>query len=297
MHSDSTSSAPYVASFSSLDQVLYQLHTVSFFLSPALVPYLFRVLFQFQFARPREIDPERSLRFWFFLAFVFNFGSLWTHATQNPGETGNSILLDFVGPASVPSKLHLLLLDFIIIALEMLLAAIAYETALYEASPKGTEDPLLPIPPETTPSLTPSPSSPLSPNSDSDPTLSSTYAYPPKPPSQPSADAPYVMDVRLSAIYRRLRNPTPAAPERAARAPGENLLPLPNTTPSELTGTLRMILQVRARTRDRQRQAEERRRERQMRNTTTGSRQGGRRTLPGALDVDADDTDDEGPRS
>ena len=80
--------------------MLYQLHTVSFFLSPALVPYLFRVLFQFQFARPREIDPERSLRFWFFLAFVFNFGSLWTHATQNPGETGHSILLDFVGPGA-----------------------------------------------------------------------------------------------------------------------------------------------------------------------------------------------------
>lgn len=122
MHSDSTSSAPYVANLSSasarihlllcvsaacvrhrtlqLDQVLYQLHTVSFFLSPALLPYLSRVLFQFQFAKPRDVDPERSLRFWFFLVVVFNLGSVWSHATENPAQAGNSILLDFVGPGA-----------------------------------------------------------------------------------------------------------------------------------------------------------------------------------------------------
>lgn len=90
-----------------LDQVLYQLHTVSFFLSPALLPYLGRVLFQFQFAKPRDVDPERSLRFWFFLVVVFNLGSVWAHATENPAQAGNSILLDFVGPGASLLFMHL----------------------------------------------------------------------------------------------------------------------------------------------------------------------------------------------
>ncbi|KAJ3530285.1 hypothetical protein NM688_g7732 [Phlebia brevispora] len=222
----------------SLDQILYQLHTVSFFLSPSLLPYLSRVLFQFQFAKPREVDPERSLRFWFFLVCVFNLGSVWTHATESPAQTGNSILLDFVGPAAIPSRLQLLLLDLAIILLDMLLAAISYEAALYESSPKDSPDPLLPIPPQTSPSptplpSTPSPSPPQSPSSS--PTMLPTYAYPPKPPSATGVQTPYVMDVHLNMIYRRLRDPAPPAPERDARIEAEDLLPLPNTTPSDIT--------------------------------------------------------------
>lgn len=206
------------------------------------------------------------------------------------------LMVCFILLAAIPSKLQLLLLDFTIIVLDMLLAALAYENSLYEASPKGTPDPLLPIPPETSPALTPLPSSPPSPNLDSDPTLPSTYAYPPKPPSASNTDTPYVMDVRLSAIYRRLRNPAPAVPEGSAREQ-DDLLPLPNTTPMELTGTLRMILRTRARTRDRQRQEEQRRRERDRRNaqgTAPRSERRRRQTLPGSLMADADDTDDEG---
>ena len=128
MHSDSTSSAPYVPSppshlvlahshslFSSLyrwhirkqlNNVLFQLHTVSFFLAPALLPYLARLFLQLHFYRPREVDPELSLRIWFGILVVVNFISVWTHlATSPPQPSERSVILDFVGPASAFSVL------------------------------------------------------------------------------------------------------------------------------------------------------------------------------------------------
>ena len=82
-----------------IERILYQLYTISFFLSPALAPYLCRTVFQFQFAKPRDIDPRLSLRFWFILILLFNATSIWTHATDGPAK-GRSIILDFVGPGA-----------------------------------------------------------------------------------------------------------------------------------------------------------------------------------------------------
>lgn len=81
-----------------LERIVYQFHTLSFFLSPSLLTYLCRTMFQFQFARPREIDPKRSLRFWYFLILLFNVGSVWAHATEGAAK-GRSIMLDFIGPS------------------------------------------------------------------------------------------------------------------------------------------------------------------------------------------------------
>ena len=123
MHSDSTSSAPYVPippsshpsralthsrSFSipQLNNVLFQLHTVSFFLAPALLPYLARLFLQLHFYRPREVDPELSLRIWFGILVVVNFISVWTHLATNPPQPSErSVILAFVGPASAFSVL------------------------------------------------------------------------------------------------------------------------------------------------------------------------------------------------
>lgn len=108
MPSDSTSSARYASYYTpslhqvhscsaKLERILYQLYTISFFLSPSLLSYLCRTMFQFQFARPRDIDPRLSLRFWFILILLFNVGSIWSHATEG-AAAGRSIVLDFVGP-------------------------------------------------------------------------------------------------------------------------------------------------------------------------------------------------------
>lgn len=80
--------------------MLFQLHTVSFFLAPALFPYLARLFLQLHFFHPRETDPGLSLRLWFLILAVVNFISVWTHVTTNPPQPSErSVILDFVGPA------------------------------------------------------------------------------------------------------------------------------------------------------------------------------------------------------
>lgn len=81
---------------SQLNSLLYQLHTVSFLLSPRLWAYFCRVLVQFQFSRPRDIDPQRSLRFWIFCILSTNVPSIYNHAAKSPAA-GRSLILDFVG--------------------------------------------------------------------------------------------------------------------------------------------------------------------------------------------------------
>ncbi len=83
-------------SVSQLNSLLYQLHTVSFLLSPRIWAYFCRVLVQFQFSRPRDIDPQRSLRFWIFCILSTNVPSIYNHAAKSPAA-GRSLILDFVG--------------------------------------------------------------------------------------------------------------------------------------------------------------------------------------------------------
>jgi len=242
----------------SLERILYQLYAISFFLSPALLPYLCRTMFQFQFARPRDIEPRLSLRFWFILILLFNTSSIWAHATEGPAQ-GRSVILDFVGQASPPTKLHLLCIDFTIVIINMVLTTIAYETSLQSAMPTDTPDPLLPIPPPSVPGT-----STLFSADEDDPHKSETLF-----------ESPYVLDLRISHIYRRLRNPAPPPPEQELSS--DDLLPLPNTTPWQLTNTLQVLIRARARARQRARTEADARRER-------GGEDGDRRTIPGGLD-------------
>ncbi|KAF8743990.1 hypothetical protein AX14_013392 [Amanita brunnescens Koide BX004] len=123
----------------SLDTLLYQLHTLSFFLAPALLPLLARIAAQAH-CRPRP-DDAHSLRFYLALVLVLNVPSLWYHATRAPHDD-RAVVLDFVGLAYVPSKLHLVSLDAFIIFLQSVLTCIAYETAL-------SSEPDILRPPET----------------------------------------------------------------------------------------------------------------------------------------------------
>ncbi|RDB24993.1 hypothetical protein Hypma_007858 [Hypsizygus marmoreus] len=226
----------------SLDALLYQLHTLSFILSPSIWAFLFRLVCQFQCSKPRDLDAtaSRSLRFFFANIIFFNASSLWFHATQGAAE-GRAIVLDFVGLAYVPSKLQLLGLDILIIFLQMVLTTIAYETSLLEHSTEpDTHDMLLPIP--NPPSLPPTPlpisiSSPSTPFSHIMP--SHTKPYP------SSTTLPYVLDLRFAPIMARLRNPPP--PPRTSGS--DNTLPLPNTTPWPLPAGMRMLMRAGVRTR------------------------------------------------
>ncbi|KAH8080283.1 hypothetical protein BXZ70DRAFT_960361 [Cristinia sonorae] len=231
----------------SLDTLLYQLHALSFFLSPYLWPYLCRVIAQSQFQRPQDVDQNRSLRFWFFLVLFFNIGSVWTHATTTPSES-RSVILDFVGMAHTPSKLHLLTLDFAIIILTMLLTFIAYETSLLADMPSNTTDPLQPKPNSAT--------------------SSNVLPFD----NHKVAESPYVMDVRLSPILDRLRNPAPPPRSITRSAADRELLPLPNVVPWQ-----RLLRRARANARERTRQDAQ-----QTEMATEG--EGGGRRIPGGLD-------------
>ncbi|KAG5648498.1 hypothetical protein DXG03_003109 [Asterophora parasitica] len=137
----------------------------------------------------------------------------------------------------VPSRLQLLGLDFLIIFLQLILATIAYETSfLQHGNDTDTPDMLLPIPdsllsPTPSPLFTSLPSTTL-------PTAMSqhTKSYP------PNSTSPYVVDLRLSPIIERLRNPPP--PPQASNSDAS--LPLPNTTPWPLPTGMRMLLRASA---------------------------------------------------
>ncbi|KAK7692728.1 hypothetical protein QCA50_004361 [Cerrena zonata] len=250
----------------SLNTLLYQLHTLSFFLSPSIWGYICRVTSQYQFARPRNTDANRSLKFWFFLIIFFNLGIIWSHAFEG-ASSGRAVILDFVGIAKAPSKLHLLFLDFLIIFLDLLLVVISYETTLATEQPSAedTHDALLPIS-----SIPPSrpPSTPLSTD------LNDTNKYP--------QETAYAIDLRLSTIINRLRNPAP--PPTAS-----DLLPLPNLT--SISARIQLLTQARTRLQQlRNRATEQARRDPPgVRNANGGEVDEREQRLPGTLDVNERD--------
>ncbi|TBU31564.1 hypothetical protein BD309DRAFT_886759 [Dichomitus squalens] len=264
----------------SLSSLLYQLHTVSFLLSPRLWPLLCRIATQFQFSRPRDIDSQRSLRFWFILVVLVNLQSFYNHIFKGPAE-GRSIILDFVGLAHKPSKVFLLSLDSLIVFLEFILIIIAYETSFVLASPPDTSDPLLPhpIPPSSALSLTLG-------DPDTKPLDSTSAAYNDEP--------EYIVDIRLGPLLRRLRNP-PTPPPPQQNNPSDELLPLPNTTSFQLSQSLNMLARARARMRERAARAADNQRTDQSAGESdrTRERQSGEpreeRTVPGGLREEGED--------
>jgi len=182
---------------------------------------------------------------------------------------GRSIVLDFVGIGHAPSKTHLLFLDLLIIFLEMLLTTIAYETSYLADMPPDTPDPLLPIPT----------ASPTLPSTCSD----GSTKEPPAP--------PYIMDLSLRLVIDRLRHPHPPPPPRDHS--GDELLPLPNTTLSQMTSSLNRLMRTRERLRERIRELEVAA-ARAQEELDAAERQGldrpadaGRpRTIPGAMDAE-----------
>ncbi|PCH43676.1 hypothetical protein WOLCODRAFT_122400 [Wolfiporia cocos MD-104 SS10] len=254
---------------SSLDSLLYQLHILSFLLSPSIWILIARLCSQFHFARPREIDGNRTLRFWYFLVIFFNLGAVWGHAKEGASQ-GRSIVLDFVGMVDVPSKLHLLSLDFLIIFLEMLLATIAYETSYAAAMHSDYVDPLLPLP--TIPTE-PQPSTSRAPSKSTELELSETI---------------FIIDVRLRMVMDRIRNPPSPPPPRDTSL--EDLLPLPNTTSLRLSTGLQMFLRARRelteRARTAERNAERTRRAQDTTRTQQDERSEERQAVPGGMDIE-----------
>ncbi|KAI6121686.1 hypothetical protein F5141DRAFT_529829 [Pisolithus sp. B1] len=198
----------------SLDHLIFQLYCLSFFLAPALLPLFCRV-----FSHYREASFKLPLRAWFILLCLSNLPSFWSHARDGAAD-GRAIVLDFVGMGYVPSKLHLLLLDVFIVALQMVLATISYEKSLHASSPSAIPDTLLSTP---TASITPLPST------------SSEEEMPKHGGHEPA----WVVDLHVRHIINRLREPAPS------RSEAQSMLPVPNTTPLPIPLHLRAIMRRR----------------------------------------------------
>jgi len=225
----------------SLDTLLYQLHTLSFFLAPSIWIYVFRMVSQFQCSKPRELDSSRSLRFFFTMALFLNLPSLWTHLSRGSSE-GKVIILDFIGMSYIPSKFQLLTLDLLIIILQLLLITIAYETSVYyNDEAENPEDILLPSASAPSALSIPLFQSSLDASSDSAPFSPSLSS---KTMSLANA-VPIVVDFRLTTIMRHFRQPPP--PRSTSVDP---VLPLPNTTPWPLPAGMRMLMRASRQVRD-----------------------------------------------
>ncbi|KAF8893816.1 hypothetical protein BD779DRAFT_1503530 [Infundibulicybe gibba] len=197
----------------SLDGLLYQLHTISFFLSPSVWTFILRLISQFQCSKPRELDSTRPLRFFFAMVLLLNIPTIWNHAIDGAVE-GRGVVLDFVGLAHIPSRVQLLSLDIFIILLQLVLTTIAYETSLFDTNSDSNIQEILP----------------------------SAYTTPTPPhvaKSNPLETSPeYVIDLQFSQVLARLRKPAPATRPDTTEAQ----LPLPNTTPWPLPASMRMLM-------------------------------------------------------
>lgn len=136
---------------------------------------------------------------------------------------------------NVPSRTFLLLFDFVIILLQIILTAIAYETSLARDVPPDTPDPLQPEPIPTTPIY------PI-PRGDGDSKSSNSTSH--------ESETEYIIDLRLRTLLQRLRHPPPVPPPPQTRT-AEDLLPLPNTSPFQLSQGIRMLARATNRGRER----------------------------------------------
>ncbi|ETW80730.1 hypothetical protein HETIRDRAFT_169473 [Heterobasidion irregulare TC 32-1] len=149
-----------------------------------------------------------------------------------------------------PSRVQLIFLDCVIVFLSLLITTLAYETSYTLASPSfGTLpgantdlitatataagiDPLQPLPAHSRPATPPDPA--LAPCAAA--VVAATAL------AGTGAEA-LVVDVRLAAVTRHLRDPPPPPPPE--RAAGGALLPLPNTAGWPLSESLRMLMRAR----------------------------------------------------
>lgn len=137
--------------------------------------------------------------------------------TRQPAHSGTGYL---------PSKLHLVLLDTLILCLQMLLTTISFEISLRLSSLPDPESSAIPSSPALSPPSTPT----LEMDRDDDDDRKYSHHHTPI----------MIIDLRFRHLINRLRNPIPLVSNVDLTT-----LPLPNTTPTPLSMHLRAILRRR----------------------------------------------------
>lgn len=193
-----------------LEALGFQLAAVSFFLSPTLWIFFVRCATQLTFAHPRDIDEDRFLGRWLLMVVFFNAGGPLIHTVYG-AEENTAFMLDFVGLGYRPNKATLLSLDFIFMLLQVILVCISYESDIACGAPDGVLDLLAPT---ELVLATPEPDA-----------LTISGDEVDGKPCVAAVSSPYILDLRLSSILTRIRNPPP----RTTTQTNIGGLPLPNT--------------------------------------------------------------------
>jgi hypothetical protein len=65
-------------------------------LSPSIWLFLTRIGAQAVLMHPRDADADRPLVWWLGMVFIFNVGSIWSHAVWDAADS-SALMLDFIG--------------------------------------------------------------------------------------------------------------------------------------------------------------------------------------------------------
>jgi len=134
---------PQTITTTNLDQIEATIQTLflyQYLSDTSLLLFLSRSLFHLHCVNLREWHPARSLRFFVAILLVNFWHAVLRHAW---GTLGKTLILDFVGHASRSSRLHFLLLDFLILTLQVVTVYVAWETGhrdLREPDPLAPAD-------------------------------------------------------------------------------------------------------------------------------------------------------------
>ncbi|GAC94782.1 hypothetical protein PHSY_002355 [Pseudozyma hubeiensis SY62] len=125
----------------SLDLLCFVLFVYTWLLDNRTFLLLVKAALQVQFCNPLQICPTWSLPFIVVFLCSLNLTwalvHLWTPASKT--NTGESILIDFVGHTTLPGRLHMLLIDAVVWGAQLLMTVIAFEMGKDEV--KGDEEP------------------------------------------------------------------------------------------------------------------------------------------------------------
>lgn len=126
----------------------------------------------------------------------------------------------------LPSKLHLVLLDTLILCLQMLLTTVSFEISLRSSTMSNPESSAIP----SSPALSPPPTPPLEVDHGDDDDRKHPHHHTPT----------IIIDLRFRHLMNHLQNPLPLASHTDL-----NSLPLPNTTPTPLAIHWRTVVRRR----------------------------------------------------
>ncbi|SPO30631.1 uncharacterized protein UTRI_05248 [Ustilago trichophora] len=121
----------------SLDLLCFILFVYTWLLDNRTFLLIIKAALQVQFCNPLQMHPTWSLPFFVVFLLCLNLllslAHLWT--PPNLTNTGDAILIDFVGQTTTPNRLHMLLIDASVCFVQLLMTVVAFEMGKDDTKP------------------------------------------------------------------------------------------------------------------------------------------------------------------